>query len=281
LALKVQQQGVSPAAFTYCKRCFFVSLISTHADRQQGVDITGPQKDRDDYCLEPGNDDYCYNACAIPYGADFTLVNNYKNPGEDEIHYDPWFDEKKKTFKHITKSVLGKEPETTNLPSQYGIFQRGARFACRTIILTRETGKYPSPGHKTYVGDMAARPLTGKWQLDNLETEFTGAPWFGPALQVVVGQPSPRKDDEQKDGKNLMYDNYPGYSDGSDSDDEDNDSMDTSAKMKRSFDPAGARWNESSNVSPVKHTAYHDTAQLSRRGIRPGQYMTISLLCRQ
>jgi len=96
------------------------------------VEITGPQKDRDDYCLEPGSDDYCYNACAIPYGADFILVNNWVEPGSKEIHYDPWFDENKKTFEHTTKSVLGKESETINLPSQYGTFSRD------TLLLVRQ-----------------------------------------------------------------------------------------------------------------------------------------------
>jgi len=118
---------------------------------------------------------------------------------------------------------------------------------------------------------MAAKPLTGKWQLHNLESEFTGFPWFGAALPVVVGHPSPRKDDEKKDGTNLVYDNYPGYSDGTNGDDEENDTMDTSAKVKRHIHSLEARWNESSNFSPVKHTAYHDTARLSRRGSLSGQ----------
>lgn len=102
-------------------RFFLLATEFVKAHDTIGVDITGPQKDRDDYCLEPGNDDYCYNACAVPYGADFTLVNYWKDHGSDIVRYDPWFDENDKTFKHITKSILGKEPETAYLPSQYGI----------------------------------------------------------------------------------------------------------------------------------------------------------------
>lgn len=95
--------------------CFPLPLTCQHP----GVDFTGSQNDRDDYCLEQGNDDYCYNACAIPYGADFTLVNYWRNP-DGNIHYDPWFDENNKVFEHTTRSVLGKAPETMDLPSQYG-----------------------------------------------------------------------------------------------------------------------------------------------------------------
>ncbi|KAH0402608.1 hypothetical protein KCU89_g2977, partial [Aureobasidium melanogenum] len=224
-----------------------------------GVEITGPQKDRDDYCLEPGNDDYCYNACAIPYGADFTLVNYWKDSKNDDIRYDPWFDEKGKTFEHITKSVLGQKPEKTNLPSQYG--------------------RYPSPGHKTYVGDMAARPLTGTWQLSHNEDAFQISPYYGPVLPVVVGTPTPRKDDDKNDGANLIYDNYPGYSDGTDSeeeeedDDDDDDAMDTSARMKRYVARAEQRSNESSTLSPRKDTTGRGAARLSRRGVQTGSWL--------
>ncbi|KAH0167402.1 hypothetical protein KCU67_g3901, partial [Aureobasidium melanogenum] len=239
-ALKAQN-GIEPTTFSYC------------------VEITGPQKDRDDYCLEPGNDDYCYNACAIPYGADFTLVNYWKDSKNDDIRYDPWFDEKGKTFEHITKSVLGQKPEKTNLPSQYG--------------------RYPSPGHKTYVGDMAARPLTGTWQLSHNEDAFQISPYYGPVLPVVVGTPTPRKDDDKNDGANLIYDNYPGYSDGTDSeeeeeeDDDDDDAMDTSARMKRYVARAEQRSNESSTLSPRKDTTGRGAARLSRRGVQTGSWL--------
>ncbi|KAG9778752.1 hypothetical protein KCU95_g12230, partial [Aureobasidium melanogenum] len=173
-------------------------------------------KDRDDYCLEPGNDDYCHNACAIPYGADSTLVNYWKDSKNDDIRYDPWFDEKGKTFEHITKSVLGQKPEKTNLPSQY------------------------------------------------------------------VGTPAPRKDDDKNDGASLIYDNYPGYSDGTDSEEEEedddddhdgDDAMDTSARIKRYVAQAEERWNESSSLSPMKDTTGRGAARLPRRGVQTGSWL--------
>ncbi|KAH0021294.1 hypothetical protein KCU78_g6188, partial [Aureobasidium melanogenum] len=234
-----------------------------------GIDFTGSQKDRNDYCLESGNDDYCYNACAIPYGADFTLVNHWKDPSTGDIRYDPWFDEQGRTFKHTTKSVLGKDPETTNLPSQYGKFHPlSTSIAVEDV--DKDTGRYPSPGHKTYVGDMAARPLTGQWQLGNVESAFAVSPWFAQNLPVVVGIPAPRKD---SDSKNLIYDDYPGYSASAGSDDEDGDAMDTSAKVKRYVAHADARRTSRSGYSPIKNSIDHSTIRLSRRGVLSGSWL--------
>ncbi|KAH0167301.1 hypothetical protein KCU67_g3943, partial [Aureobasidium melanogenum] len=246
-----RQNSAVPATFSYC------------------IDFTGSQKDRNDYCLESGNDDYCYNACAIPYGADFTLVNHWKDPSTGDIRYDPWFDEQGRTFKHTTKSVLGKDPETTNLPSQYGKFHPlSTSIAVEDV--DKDTGRYPSPGHKTYVGDMAARPLTGQWQLGNVESAFAVSPWFAQNLPVVVGIPAPRKD---SDSKNLIYDDYPGYSASAGSDDEDGDAMDTSAKVKRYVAHADARRTSRSGYSPIKNSIDHSTIRLSRRGVLSGSWL--------
>ena len=75
---------------------------------------------RDDYCLARGDDDYCHNACAIPYGADFTLVNYWKDPISSDVRYDPWFDDNDKTFDHTIRSIAGEKAEKMTLPSQYG-----------------------------------------------------------------------------------------------------------------------------------------------------------------
>ncbi|KAG9653462.1 hypothetical protein KCU64_g7872, partial [Aureobasidium melanogenum] len=151
-----------------------------------GVEITGPQKDRDDYCLEPGNDDYCHNACAIPYGADSTLVNYWKDSKNDDIRYDPWFDEKGKTFEHITKSVLGQKPEKTNLPSQYERSTDGAKeieFSvanaaiskfCNTLL---ESSAIIGPGTHAPAVDPFFPDMTGK--NFNGEPVFLHATWNG------------------------------------------------------------------------------------------------------
>lgn len=91
--------------------------------------------------------------------------------------------------------------------------------------LTSRPGLYPSPGHKTFAGDLAARPLAGQWQLSAVESAFTAKYWSASTRTVTVGVPARRKDNEGKDGKNLIYDNYPGYSDTDGKDD--GDPMDT------------------------------------------------------
>lgn len=130
-------------------------------------------------------------------------------------------------------------------------------------------GRYPSPGHKTYVGDMAARPLSGQWQLSYVEREFAGKPWYAPDLNVAYGVPAPRKDDALKNGANLIYDNYPGYSDAADTTGDDENAMDVSAKIKRHVLQAAMPLIVSSNRSSVPYPT------LSRRGSRSGEQAKI------
>lgn len=140
-------------------------------------------------------------------------------------------------------------------------------------MLTIRLGKYPSPGHKTYVGDMAARPLAGQWQLRAVESAFTGNPWYASTRTVTVGTPAPRMDDEGVDGKNLIYDNYPGYSNGSD-DDDDGDSMDTSDKRKREVMQMETQRNRSSGSTSKINTFGDGTERVVRRDLSQGMLQT-------
>lgn len=117
---------------------------------------------------------------------------------------------------------------------------------------------------------MAARPLAGQWQLFNDEDAFVGYPWYAPVRRVTVGVPAPRKDDAGKYGSNLIYDNYPGYSDDNDDDSDSDDAMDTSAKLKRDTTQPTFHWNESSGQTSAMSPLGQGIGRMHRRDLLQG-----------
>ena len=90
-----------------------------------GIDFTGSLAGKQDYCLEKGDNDYCYNGCALPYGPDFLLTNYWRDKGDKDfnIHYDPWFDEdpKRRSERTVAVNKRAKKTVVRLIPSQYGV----------------------------------------------------------------------------------------------------------------------------------------------------------------